>query len=182
MDHDDYEKKYMGGGAALASSRAGMPWWYHAMIVLAAAGSTSAALAWVLFMVLRVTVTPDLVNIQLGVFGPKIPLSQILSVEIESYALLKYGGWGIRLGIDGSMAYSVPGHGGRGLRIRYRRTSGRESSVWVTTPDPEALKAAIERGRAWAGARGPAPREAASTEETRSTPDEEEASTTARRA
>ncbi len=169
MTVDDYERKFMGGGEALARSKAGMPWWFHLLLGLscatilgtAIAHATFAGLAglpvlmlvWLLFMYLRVTVTSDTVHVQLGLFGPKIPVADIVEAVAEKYPVMKYGGWGIRLGLDGSIAYSVPGHGGRGVRIRYRKKSGRETTAWVTSPDPEALVAAIDRARAAKGVR-----------------------------
>ena len=125
-----------------------MPWWFHlllGMACIAVVGSAVASgtmvslltlplllLAWVLFMYLRVTVTAYTVHVQLGVFGPKIPLGDIVEVAAEKYPVLKYGGWGIRFTLDGSVAYSVPGHGGRGVRIRYKKKSGRESTETST--------------------------------------------------
>jgi hypothetical protein len=169
MADDEYEKKYMGGGEALARSKAGMPWWFHLLIGMACCASAGAGLAsgtlaslvslpilllvWILFLYLRVTVTADTVHVQLGVFGPRVPIADILDVVAEKYSALKYGGWGIRFGLDGSVAYSVPGHGGRGIRIRYKKKNGGEATIWVTSPDPEALVAAIERARAAKGVR-----------------------------
>jgi hypothetical protein len=169
MKSDDYETKYMGGGQALARSRAGMPWWFHLLLAFACVAVVAPAVAhgtlaslvtlpfllfvWVLFMFLRVTVTAETVHVQLGVFGPKIPVANIVEVAVERYPVLKYGGWGIRFALDGSVAYSVPGHGGRGVRIRYKKKNGRESTVWVTSPDPDALVAAIEQARAGSGVR-----------------------------
>jgi hypothetical protein len=40
----------------------------------------------------------------------------------------------------------VPGHGGRGLRVRFNK-NGRERTVFVTSPNPDELLAAIERVR-----------------------------------
>jgi hypothetical protein len=159
---DDYEKKYMGGEGALARSRASMPWWFHAllggscaMLIATAIASGSfagllslpiLAIVWLLFLYLRVTVTHDMLHVQLGLFGPKIPIGDIVEVIVDRYDALKYGGWGIRLGLDGSVAYSVPGHGGKGLRIRFMK-GGRERTVFVTSPNAEELLAAIERVR-----------------------------------
>jgi hypothetical protein len=169
MAADDYETKYMGGGEALARSRAGMPWWFHVLLGMACIAVVGSALAsgtllslltlpllllsWVLFMFLRVTVTAETVHVQLGVFGPKVPVGDIVEVAAEKYPVLKYGGWGIRFALDGSVAYSVPGHGGRGVRIRYKKKNGREATAWVTSPDPEGLVGAIERARAAKGVR-----------------------------
>jgi hypothetical protein len=169
---DDYERKYMGGDGALARSRARMPWWFHALIglvgtmslvsaitsgnvvVLAWSLATVPVLAvvWLLFLYLRVTVSADALHVQLGLFGPKIPIADVLEATVAQYDVLKYGGWGIRLGLDGSVAYSVPGYGGRGLRVRFTK-GGRERTVFVTSPNPDELVAAIEKAEKARGVR-----------------------------
>jgi hypothetical protein len=159
---DEYEKKYMGGEGALARSRAMMPWWFHLVLAVAAAVSVFSAIAsgafasllglpllglvWLLFLYLRVTVTSDAVHVQLGLFGPKIAIADVVEATVAKYDVLKYGGWGIRLGLDGSVAYSVPGYGGRGLRVRFNK-GGKERVVFVTTPNPDELIAAIDKAR-----------------------------------
>jgi hypothetical protein len=169
MATDDYETKYMGGGEALARSKAGMPWWFHALLAMACITLVGTAIAhatlaslvtlplllltWVLFMFLRVTVTAETVHVQLGLFGPRIPVTDIVEVTAEKYPVLKYGGWGIRYALDGSVAYSLPGHGGRGVRIRYKKKNGRESTAWVTSPDPDGIVAAIQEARSAKGVR-----------------------------
>jgi hypothetical protein len=167
-DMDLYEKTYMRGDDALARSRAGLPWAFHlilgvACLVLARAafvhpsvgivGLPVLLLTWLLFMYVRVTVTADAVHVQLGVFGPEIPVADIVEVSAETYPLMKYGGWGLRFALDGSVAYSVPGYG-RGVRIRFTKKNGRESTAWVTSPEPERIVAAIEQARATKGLRG----------------------------
>lgn len=165
---DDYESKYMGGGEALARSRVGWPWWFHAimgascgfLIFSAIASATLVPLlslpllaaVWLLFMFLRVTVTTEHVHVQLGLFGPKIPIAKLLSARAEDYQPLKYGGWGIRLGRDGSWAYSMPG-AGRGVRLTYETERGKRKEVFVSTPDPESILAGIEKARGGAGVR-----------------------------
>jgi hypothetical protein len=159
---DDYEKKYMSGEGALASSRAMMPWPFHALLLLLAAFTTATSIAsgtwvalatvpllllvWILFMFLRVTVTPDTLHVQLGLFGPKVAIDAITSATVSKYDALKYGGWGIRLGIDGSVAYSLPGHGGKGVAVTFTK-NGKERKMFVTCPDPEDVVAAIDKAR-----------------------------------
>lgn len=165
---DDYESKYMGGGAALARSRVGWPWWFHAvmstsgafLIFSAVASATLVPLlslpilaaVWLLFLFLRVTVTTEHVHVQLGLFGPKIPIARLLSASAEDYQPLKYGGWGIRLGRDGSWAYSMPG-AGRGVRLTYETERGKRREIFVSAPDPESILAGIEKARGGAGVR-----------------------------
>ena len=166
---DDYESKYMGGGEALARSRVGWPWWFHAimgtssafLIFSAIASATLVpllslpilAVVWLLFMFLRVTVTREHVHVQLGPFGPKIPIAKLVDAKAENYQPLKYGGWGIRLGRDGSWAYSMPGAGGRGVRLTYETEGGGRSDVFVSTTDPESILAGIAKARAGTGVR-----------------------------
>jgi hypothetical protein len=166
---DDYESKYMGGGEALARSRVGWPWWFHAimgtsgafLIFSAIASSTWVplltlpllAVVWLLLMFLRVTVTTEHVHVQLGLFGPKIPIAKLVDAKAEDYQPLKYGGWGIRLGRDGSWAYSMPGSGGRGVRLTYETESGKRKEVFVSTADPESILAGIAKARTGTGVR-----------------------------
>ena len=159
---DDYEKKYMSGEGALASARARMPWPFDVLLLFLAAFTTATSLAsgtwialatvpllllvWILFMFLRVTVTPDALHVQLGLFGPKIAIDEITSATVAKYDALKYGWWGIRLGLDGSVAYSVPGHGGKGVAVTFEK-NGKARKMFVTCPNPEEIVAAIDKAR-----------------------------------
>src|SRR5262249_38395089 len=122
---DAYEASYMEGGRSLARTREGIPWWSHALIGGTAASVVGVAvsygvlgalpllplpvMAWAMFMYLRVSVTADHVHIQLGLFGPKIPLEAIEHCSAEHDSPLRYGGWGVRFAKDGTVAYSMPG-------------------------------------------------------------------------
>ena len=159
---DDYEKKYMSGEGALASSRARMPWPFDVLLLFLAAFTTATSLAsgtwvalatvpllllvWLLFMFLRVTVTPDALHVQLGLFGPKVAIDAITSATVAKYDALKYGGWGIRMGLDGSIAYSLPGHGGKGVAVTFTK-NGKERKLFVTCPNPDEIVAAIDKAR-----------------------------------
>ena len=156
-----------GGEATLAKSRLANPWWFHvvfgvALLAQLGAAAASGALVpivmlpvltvcWLLLLFLRVTVTSAHVHVQYGVFGPKIAVASIEEAHVEAYPLAKYGGWGMRQATDGSRAYSVPGHGGRGLLITYGGPEGKQT-VFVSTDRPEELLAAIERARGGAAA------------------------------
>ena len=73
---------------------------------------------WAMFMVLRVAVNTAHVHVQLGLFGPKIPIADILSCEATTYDWKKFGGWGIRRSFDGEWAYNMMGDAGRAVRLR----------------------------------------------------------------
>ncbi|HEY2369799.1 MAG TPA: hypothetical protein VGH87_25545 [Polyangiaceae bacterium] len=162
MASDDYEKKYMAGEGALATSRARMPWPFDVLLLFLAAFTTATSIAsgtwvalatvpllllvWILFMFLRVTVTPDALHVQLGLFGPKVATNEITSATVAKYDALKYGGWGIRMGLDGSIAYSLPGHGGKGVAVTFTK-NGKERKMFITCPNPEEIVAALDKAR-----------------------------------
>ncbi len=101
------------------------------------------ALLWILFSVLRVTVSEGAVNIQYGLFGPKIPIAAIEQAEYFEYDFKRYGGWGIRLGPGGEWMYNMPGDQGRAVRIRWKDKKGRERITCVGTPTARELAGAI---------------------------------------
>ncbi len=151
---DGYESSYMNAGEALVRSRKPMPWWFFAVIGLALAASIGASIAsgsfaalmsapilvvvGLLLSVLRVVVTREHVHVQFGLWGPKIAVRDVTKIEAMDYPFMKYGGWGIRAGIDGSRAYSTPGGTGRGVRIEYRDGS-RTKAVFVSTDDADEV-------------------------------------------
>ncbi len=96
----------MAGSGALHREKMKAPWWFHCMflapvvfvwVVFFIGGSKPPPLAvpialtpllmliWLLFAVLRVTVTKEHVVVQYGVFGPKIPIDAITSAEEIDY-------------------------------------------------------------------------------------------------
>lgn len=132
------------------------------MALLPLVPATALGGAAVLFSVLRVSVSRERVHVQLGPAGPAIPTAAIESVEVRRYPWERYGGWGVRLGIDGSWAYSIPGVS-RGVRIAWRDAGGARRVAFVSSRDPEALAEAIAGTRSAAPYRevGPAVRVAA---------------------
>ncbi|MBI4705901.1 MAG: hypothetical protein HY744_32820 [Deltaproteobacteria bacterium] len=167
---DEYEERYMAGGKALARSRMRMPGWFHLLMlasvaIVAGAATTTTlasaaqapafllvplvALIWLVFSHVRVTVGAEHVHVQFGLFGPKVPMRDIVSAEVERYDWVKYGGWGIKRSLaDGSWAYSVPGGDGSGLRLVYRDRRGKTRRLFVSADNATQLVAAIDRARA----------------------------------
>lgn len=157
---DAYARAFMGGDTVAFLDKVRAPWWLNATMVVAggvgmwacihegnyvvaaAIGALSTVMAGFL-MELRTAVTNTHVHIQYGTFGPRIALAEIASVDVVDYEPLRYGGWGIRRGLKGGMAYSVPARGGKAVRITSR--DGRV--VEVTSEQPAALRAAIELAR-----------------------------------
>lgn len=153
---DLYARAFMGGDSVLFFDRVRAPWWLNSVMVLAGAGgvvacvangdygvaaglavmSTSAA---ALLAMLRVTVTTTHVHVQYGLFGPKLALAEIAAVDVVDYEAARWGGWGIRGSLKGGTAYSIPGRGGKSVRIT--TTTGKV--VEVTSEQPAALRSAI---------------------------------------
>lgn len=101
---------------------------------------------WLLFGVLRVSVSERAVEIKLGLFGPTIPMDAIESAQPIDYRWTAFGGWGIRRGPEGWM-YNILGDEGRAVKIRWRDSKGQPQVTYVGTRTAEALAEAIERGR-----------------------------------
>ncbi len=165
-------------GGALYHDKIRAPLFYHLIFAVAAVAALGAAIAtamhgglaaavppglaalvlplvWLLFSVLRISVTKGEVYVQYGLFGPKIAVDDIEHCAAVDYDWMKYGGWGIRFGRDGSVAYNMMGDKGRAVEIRYRKGK-RTKKVLVASPDPERLAAAILQARAAAAGEAPA--------------------------
>jgi hypothetical protein len=162
---DAYERKYMAGdGLVLHRAKARAPGWMQAVLLLPIlaliptmlapggliVGALTAPLVlllWVLFSVLRVTVSEGQVSIQYGLFGPKIPTAAIESAEATSYEWTKFGGWGIKRSLRGEWIYNMPGDQGRAVRIVWHDRKGRRRVTWVGSREHLALAEAIARAR-----------------------------------
>src|SRR5262249_32457496 len=105
---------------------------------------------WLLFSVLRATVTTSHVHIQYGLLGPKIPLENIQSCEAVSYDWMQYGGFGVRKGLDGTWAYNMMGDQGRAVKLCWTNDRGKVVNTLVSASDPDAFVAAVAeaKGRA----------------------------------
>ena len=160
---DAYEKEYMGGKTVLyrdrmvAGTKLNLLLSAVGLFVLGSAiasGSMASALiglpvlalVWLLLGVLRVTVSKEHVDVQYGVFGPKIPLHAIESAVAIKYNWLAFGGWGIRRGIDGWM-YNMLGDGGNAVRITWRDRKGQEIVTYVGTKTADRLATEINRAQ-----------------------------------
>lgn len=177
---DPYQAKYMSGpGGALHFAKLTAPRVFHLLFLLPLLVSTGSALfshapmivpllsmipllfVWILFSALRISVTAKEVHVQYGLFGPRIPIEAIESCEACDYDWKQYGGWGIRYGRDGTVAYNMLGDGGRAVRITYKKGK-KTKKVLLAAKDPERLATAIQQARAMAVGGGVARIEGAS--------------------
>jgi hypothetical protein len=173
---DPYEAKYMSGpDGALYFAKMTAPRFFHLLFLLPLLVSTGSALVshapilvpllsaiplflvWILFSTLRISVTAKEVHVQYGLLGPRIPIEAIESCEACEYDWKQYGGWGIRFGRDGSVAYNMLGDGGRAVRITYKK-GAKLKKVLLAARDPERLATAIQQARAMALTGGAAAR------------------------
>lgn len=134
------------GGVALASL---IPWflgqpgaWLGALITL-----PILFVVWMLFAVLRVTVSEGSIDIQYGLFGPTIPIAAVESAEPTTYRWTRFGGWGIRRGPGGEWIYNMPGDQGRAVRVVWRDAKGRRKVTLIGSKDPQGVAEAIAKAR-----------------------------------
>lgn len=171
---DAYEKQYMtGDGAVLCRDKSRAPWPIHAIFgasALTIVGSAFAAgqawsllvslpflmVVWLFFAVLRVTVSERAINVQYGLFGPKIPTAAIESATATTYDWKKFGGWGIKRRRDGAWIYNMPGDGGHAIEVVWRDAKGRRRVTFIGSQHAPQMAAQIQRAIA---ALPPAPRD-----------------------
>jgi hypothetical protein len=162
---DAYEEKYMPGeGMVVYRDKSKAPWPLHAIFAALTVASSAAAIAtaawgaaaitiamcglmWLLFAVLRVTVSEKIVNVQYGLFGPRIPMEAIESAEAVDYDWKQFGGWGIRVNAKGEWMYNMPGDGGHAVKIVWAK-KGKRKVTYVGSLHHERLAAQIQRARA----------------------------------
>ena len=126
-----------------------------AMVALGAASYHDPRARWVLLVPLVVLGLLFAANLRIDVDGERlrltyfplrrrtIPLATITAAEIVPYRWLRYGGWGLRLGFDGTITYSV----WEKQAVRIMLTGGK-LPVNIGTRRPQELLAALQGGQA----------------------------------
>ena len=151
---DEYERRFMRADEVLYRERLRLAWWGH-LVFLAALGSALHAfllsgawlglvvvpLAWLVLMSLRVAVSRSEVHVQLGVFGPRVPLADIESVESIAGGIFSWRGW-----MSFERMYGMPS-AARGLVRMVYRKNGHRTAVRFSSREPERMVRAIEQAR-----------------------------------
>ncbi|MFO0627679.1 MAG: hypothetical protein U0325_18870 [Polyangiales bacterium] len=167
---DPYEAQYMSADGGVLHERRRMPGWFFALMGVIAAAELGASIAamsvfpallalpvlaamTLLLSHLRVVLTPEHLHIQYGLWGPKVALRDIVSMRVESYSMMRYGGFGIRRSLDGVWAYSTPGGNGQALVIEARDGKGGTRTLCVTLDRAQEFKRRIEEMQASTGVR-----------------------------
>jgi hypothetical protein len=158
---DPYEAQYMSADGGILHERRRMPGWFFGLMGVIAAvelGASIAAMSVVpalfalpvlaavtlLLSHLRVVLTREHLHIQYGLWGPKVAVQDIVSMRVESYSMMRYGGFGIRRSLDGYWAYSTPGGNGQCLVIEARDGDGGTRKLCVTLDRAAEFKQRIE--------------------------------------
>jgi hypothetical protein len=168
----------MASEGALLTERRRMPGWFFALLGFAAVLQVGAAIAaasvlplllslpvlalvTLLLSHLRVVLTRTHLHIQYGLWGPKVALADIESVEVGAYAAVRFRGWGIKRALDGTYAYSTPGGNGQALTITARDANGAVKRWCITLDRADDFRREIDAARRATGVRV----EAASSDE-----------------
>ncbi len=164
---DAYERQYMqGSGAILHRQKVHTPAWVVALAALlpatglAVMGVASggalllpflggaalyATLMGGLMVVLaggRIAVSEGELHVQIGPFGPRIPIASIASCEVGPSGLRSYG-LGVQKLLDGTTVYKLLGDNTKSARITL--DDGRK--IVIVCPDGPGLVAAIDDAR-----------------------------------
>ena len=94
------------------------------------------------FRGLTITVGPEELVFGFGRFRKRVRLRDLRDCRVVTYRWQDYGGYGIRRGRDGTVAYNVPGD--RGKAVRLTVGEGPKTRVYLlSTQDPERLCAVL---------------------------------------
>jgi hypothetical protein len=91
------------------------------------------------FRILEIKVQGRFLEFRFGIIKKKILLSDIISCEESTITLWKYGGIGIRLGMDGTVCYNT--RFGKGVRIKVKN---KKRDYVLTSDNPQALCQALK--------------------------------------
>lgn len=158
---DPYEAQYMAAEGGILHERRRMPGWFFALMGVIAVVELGASIAarsvfpallalpvlaavTVLLSHLRVVLTREHLHVQYGLWGPKVAVQDIVSMRVEPYSMMRYGGFGIRRSLDGYWAYSTPGGNGQALVIEARDGKGGTRKMCVTLDRAAEFKQRIE--------------------------------------
>ncbi len=166
---DAYEAAYMQEGTeVLHREKLTFPWYMHLLmlsillvsvvplfatlllplILLGGLTSIFFFLVWMMFASLRISVTHERVYLQYGLFGPKIPIQNIVLCKSEQYQAWKYGGYGIRYSIgEGAWCYNMVGDKGRAVRIHYKNDKGELKKLLVASLHHHYFADTVNRAR-----------------------------------
>ena len=90
------------------------------------------------FSAIRIHLTDIDVRVSYGLFGKTLAWRDVASCEIDTSSVLRYGGWGIRLGmIQGKAVWVYNTFGGK--RVAFLTKANKPKGMVVTTQNSEEL-------------------------------------------
>ncbi len=167
---DEYESEYMSGGGqvlhrsklvarrlALLLLTSGVLTGVHAAVsffnesllaaILLSSGSLAMLLAGLSLSVMRTKVTFEVLHVQYGLWGPRVPITAITSCNVIPYDRQKFGAWGIKRSVDGTWCY-MPTMVESVVSISWTDEQGDTKKAIFAAEDPDAVAVAIRRARA----------------------------------
>jgi hypothetical protein len=99
----------------------------------------------VAFSVIRTTVSTEELQVRLGLWGPRVPLEAVESCRVIDYDWKKFGGFGLKRAFDGTWSYTLSMND-RVVEVRWTENGKKRAAVF-SAEDPEAVVAAVQRGR-----------------------------------
>lgn len=95
------------------------------------------------FLVLTVGVTSDSVEFSYGLFRRRLHWPQVTGYSVQRYDWKRYGGWGLRFGLHGRRAWSVPGVA-EGLSFQVDENDKRRE-YFVSSHKPEEFARTVDQ-------------------------------------
>ena len=90
------------------------------------------------FSAIRIRLTHDDVHVAYGVFGKTLAWRNVAKCEIDTSSVVRYGGWGIRLGFIHGKPVSVYNTFG-GTRVAFLAKGSKPRGLVVATRNPDEL-------------------------------------------
>jgi hypothetical protein len=90
------------------------------------------------FSAIRIRLTDIDVHVSYGVFGKTLAWKDVATCEIDTSSVVRYGGWGVRLGFIHGKAVTVYNTFG-GTRVAFLTKGSKPRGLVVTTRNPDEL-------------------------------------------
>lgn len=130
----------VGGALSFVGAPAFVPWLLFAMSLFFIFLGLSLS-------VLRTVVTTELIHVQYGLWGPRVPIEQITGCSVVKYDWVKFGGWGLKRAADGTWAYTLKNED-EVVSLSWKDDDGEERTAVFSAEEPIDVVAEVNRARA----------------------------------
>ncbi|MBL8715266.1 MAG: hypothetical protein JNL79_04690 [Myxococcales bacterium] len=97
--------------------------------------------------VVRTVVSEGEVQVQCGLWGPRVPMERVTSCRVVPYDWVRFAGWGIKRSADGTWAYTLDAKSDV-VELTWTDEAGEAHAAQFSASDPHAVAAAVEKARA----------------------------------